>query len=416
MSTSPLLKSDFLKVFRKGKTERNKNKYRNFNLSFLLAIFSPLFLAGLFNIIVDPYDVFDTPNFLNVNSSKPHKDKNDRLFKALDIIRIKPVTILLGSSRTKQGLDPNHPALVNNNNHQPAYNLGLNGLNLHEELRYLQHAIANQKKLTLVIIGIDFFSFNAYLKNQVSFDERRLEKQYLTPKDFINVVFSLNALSASQETIIASIYDKNKDSDYGENGFMPYRNIKKNEVDWRFKSGITDFFQNHAQYNLSKEHLEDFKKIVSMCKQNNITLKVFISPSHATQWEAIRATGHWQTFEQWKRELVKITPVWDFSGYNSVTTEPISYDMQDYTDNSHYTPKIGNLVLNRLLSYQDEKVPNDFGILITSDNVESQLVKIRADREIWATKNSDEVKLVQQVKYQYDANYVSKKKQKNNLN
>lgn len=408
MSTSPLLNYNFLKVFRKGKIAINKSQpnYRNFNVRFLLAVFIPLISVGLFNIIIDPYDVFETPNFLNINSSKPHKDKNDRLFKAIDIIRIKPVTILLGSSRTKQGLDPNHPALVNN--HQPAYNLGLNGVNVHEELQYLQHAIANQRKLNLVIIGIDFFSFNAYLKNQVSFDEGRLEKQYLTVQDFISVAFSLNALSASQETMLASIHDENRNSDYGENGFMPYRHIKKNEVDWRFKSGIMDFFQNHAQYNLSKDYLEDFKRIVAICQQNNITLKVFISPSHATQWEAIRTTGHWQTFEQWKREVVKITPVWDFSGYNSITTEPINYDLQNYTDNSHYTPKIGHLVLNRLFSYEDEKVPQDFGVFITPDNVESHLAKIRNDREMWADKNPNEVKLLQQVKHQYDVNNLPK--------
>ncbi|GFZ91240.1 hypothetical protein [Okeania sp. KiyG1] len=76
-----------------------------------------------------------------------------------------------------------------------------------------------------------------------------------------------------------------------------------------------------------------------MCQENNIKLILFISPSHATQWEAIRATGEWSTFEEWKREVVKITPVFDFSGYNTITTEPIHNDMENYRDNSHYTKK-----------------------------------------------------------------------------
>ncbi|HEY9596055.1 MAG TPA: hypothetical protein V6D33_00095, partial [Cyanophyceae cyanobacterium] len=72
MSTSPLLNYNFLKVFRKGKIEINKSQpnYRNFNVRFFLAVFIPLISVGLFNIIIDPYDVFDTPNFLNINSSK----------------------------------------------------------------------------------------------------------------------------------------------------------------------------------------------------------------------------------------------------------------------------------------------------------------------------------------------------------
>ena len=129
---------------------RNRKKYRRFNWIFLLSAFIPIVGVGVFNIVVDPYDVFNTPNFLGINHSKPRKGYNDRLYKATDIIRIKPVTVLMGSSRTQQALDTNYLALEN---HQPAYNLGLNGINIYELRRYLQHAIANQKDLDLVIIG-----------------------------------------------------------------------------------------------------------------------------------------------------------------------------------------------------------------------------------------------------------------------
>lgn len=138
------------------------------------------------------------------------------------------------------------------------------------------------------------------------------------------------------------------------------------------------------------------------CKQHDITLKVFISPSHATQWEAIRATGHWHTFEQWKREVAKITPVWDFSGYNSITTEPISNTMKNYGDNSHYTKEVGDLVLNRILSFKEETVSSDFGVLLTPETIESHLKQIRYDREVWARKHPDEVKLVEDIKEEFD--------------
>ena len=91
----------------------NQKKYCRYNWIFLLSVFLPVVTVGIFNIIVNPYDVFDTPNLLGINHSKPRKDNNDRLFKTIDIIRIKPVTVLLGSSRIKRALDPNHPALVN---------------------------------------------------------------------------------------------------------------------------------------------------------------------------------------------------------------------------------------------------------------------------------------------------------------
>ncbi len=150
-----------------------RKKYRRFNWMFLLSAFLPIVGVGIFNIVVDPYDVFNTPNFLGINNSKPRKGYNDRLYKATDIIRIKPVTVLMGSSRTQQALDTNHLALKN---HQLAYNLGLNGINIYELRPYLEDANANQKDLNLVIIGLDFFMFRKFQEHQVNFSEQRLEK------------------------------------------------------------------------------------------------------------------------------------------------------------------------------------------------------------------------------------------------
>lgn len=392
MKTSPLLYSIFSKVRSKNKIDNPTAKqYLRFNWVFLFFASVPLLSVALLNVAIDPYDVFKSPDFLGLNHSKIKKDNNDRLYKATDIIRIKPITVLIGSSRTKQGLDPTHPALKK---YQPVYNLALNGPNFYEQLRYLQHAIANQKNLKEVVLGVDFFMFNSSLMNQPTFSEERLEKRSISLQDVINSTLSLDVFSTSLQTVDASLQEPNKNDNYGENGFMPNLKLKGNETEWRFTSGINLYFKLHSSYQLSDKYMSDFKHFVELCHQRGIQLKIFISPSHATQWEAIRATGRWQTFEQWKREIVKIAPVWDFSGYNSITTEPLSSQMKNYADNSHYTKKIGDLVLNRIFSYRQDTVPKDFGILVTSENIETHLAKIRQDRESWAKRQPDEVKLV----------------------
>ena len=101
---------------------------------------------------------------------------------------------------------------------------------------------------------------------------------------------------------------------------------------------------------------------------------------------------------------MKIAPVWSFSGYNSITTEPISDNMKNYIDPSHYRSEVGDLIINRLQKHQQEKVPNDFGILLTSDNVEFHLKKVRADREAWAVKNPEEVNLVKALRINHTEN------------
>ena len=377
-----------------------QKKFRGYNFIFFATAFIPMFSVGLFNWTIDPYDLFNTPNFLDINHEKIKKDNNDRLFKAVDITRLKPKVILMGSSRTKQGLNPEHPAIENN---QFAYNLAINGPNTYEVRRYIEHAIANQPNLQQVILGIDFFMFNSSLDNQPSFEEKRIGKKHIISSDAINALFSLDTFNISRETMSASLKTREQNNLYGENGFMPNRNANDGGTKWRFDQSIKLYFELHSDYQFSQQYWSDFVKIVELCQENKIDLKVFISPAHATQWESIKITGKWNTFEQWKREIVKLTPVWDFSGFNSITTEAIQPKMNNYVDNSHYSPMIGNLILDRIFNDQTESIPQNFGILLTTENIEQHLTSIKSDRLLWLKNNPEEAKLVKDIKTKLDS-------------
>ncbi|MGK7938879.1 MAG: hypothetical protein AB4062_01705 [Crocosphaera sp.] len=386
----------------KSQTDQSKpinlvKKYTRFNYFILGTIFVSLTSISLFNFLVDPYDIFRHNHWWELNLTKPEKPKHDRLYKTIDIIHLKPEIILLGSSRMKQGLNPNHPALSQD---KKTYNLGIDGVNTYEIFQFLKHSYVNQPNLEKVILGIDHFMFNEFIKLQDSFAENRLSKTHILPKDLINSLLSEDAINASKITLLENYNapKKNQNLTYGDNGFFPHRRPQDGQTKWRFRNIIKQYFDFHTQYKLSEEGLNNFKQIVEFCRQNNIELIVFISPSHATQWEALKVTDRWQSFEQWKRKMVDITPVWDFSGYNSITTEPIKEVMTNYVDNSHYTPKIGEFVLNRILSYDVNQVPQDFGILMTPENIDNHLAKIRGDREKWAENQPNEVQLVETIK------------------
>ena len=87
--------------------------------------------------------------------------------------------------------------------------------------------------------------------------------------------------------------------------------------------------------------MNDLRSVIDICRQRGIKLKLFISPCHATEWEVIRDAGFWRVFEQWKRGIVAMASVCDFSGYNSITIEPISNNMKNYIESSHYRKKWG---------------------------------------------------------------------------
>jgi len=378
----------------KTRTFPKKSNYLSYYFILLLSALIPVAAVGIFNYLIDPYDVFNTPDFLGVNHEKPLQDNNDRLYRALDVIRNKPIkTLIIGSSRTKQGIDPSSPSL---SAEQPAYNLAINGPNMYEVRRYLEHAIANQDQLKKVILGIDFFMFNQNLKNQATFSENRLGKHTIIVSDLINSLFSIDAVNASQKTIAASRKVQDLKDGYGDNGFRPNRNMNDGNTKWRVKQSLGVYFSFHNNYELSQNFLDDFRKIVELCQKNNIELIVFISPSHAVNWEAVRTTKRWDVLEDWKREIVKVTPVWDFSGYNSITTEAIQDRMDNYVDDSHYKPSIGNRILERIMGKNDStQVPQDFGMLITPENIEQELQQIRTNLETWAKSNPDLIELVE---------------------
>jgi hypothetical protein len=80
----------------------------------------------------------------------------------------------------------------------------------------------------------------------------------------------------------------------------------------------------------------------------------------------------------------KAFPLWDFSGYSSITTEPLPppgsrREMNYYWDSSHFKQEVGDWVLDRLFHSQGG-VPADFGVELTADNIDDVLARIRADR------------------------------------
>lgn len=153
----------------------------------------------------------------------------------------------------------------------------------------------------------------------------------------------------------------------------------------------------YKDYNLSPEEMAAFKAIVDTCKQRNIKLKVLIAPVHAAQLELINRAGIWSEFENWKRQIVKITPVWDFSTYSNLTTEVIGDQMQHFVDSVHYRDEVANLIMNRIYNYNQEKVPTNFGKIISQSNIEPHLKIVREQRLNWKDTNLQIVQFVMEL-------------------
>lgn len=383
-----------------------------------------LLCAVLVNLLVDPYDLFGIMSLDGFNARKTEVSSHIRLSKAKAVKKIKPRSIILGSSRAEVGLDPDHLGWK----HKPVYNLGLSGTNIYETMRYFQHAYA-VNRLNQVVLSVDFFMFNAYQKNQPDFDEMRM---VATPDGKVNVnvkneaipvLLSIDSLIASYNTVRKQ---EQKNAVSKNNGQLEPEKIfndvvmngghrkafLKNERFYTKKNYFPDrdnrfSFNDKTNANSTMEH---FRLIAKTSYQKGIDLRILISPCHARQLEVIAAVGLWSRFEEWKKYLVRINeeealtsgrksfPVWDFSGYNSYTMEKVpqlgdnTTQMDWYVESSHYNKDLGDLVLSEVLNDAEENSDNVYiGVKLTMDNIDRHMAKLRNDRIKYRKSNPEDI-------------------------
>ena len=382
-----------------------------------------LVLIAIFNYLIDPYWIYRKIEIDGVNKVKPMFRTHISMAKANLVNKIKPQGLILGSSRSGYGLDPEHPGWQTS----PVYNLSLPGTSIYELMRYFQHATA-ANSVKEIVLALDFFMFNGQRRYKTDFNEKRLNVDRNNKLNFISNVYDIPATLFSIDSLMASI--KTLRSQKSTNGYLAngQRNwssyaerIKKvggyrNMFHLVEKEYLTDhwWFSSCNRYDFvepqtHKSTLRYLKAIISAAYINNITLHIVISPNHARFLEVIHAAGLWDIYEEWKKMLVFTIKteanksgksefkLWDFSGYDMYNSEDVPLKnenkaMEWFWEPSHYKAELGTLILNRILipmKNSNEKYPN-YGVLLTSQNIKSHLEKIRAERLIYINSHHDD--------------------------
>jgi hypothetical protein len=397
-------------------------------------LFASLAIAAIvtFNLIVDPYGVLYLVNIKGMNQLKPKLDNTAIYSKAAAVRRLQPRTIIVGSSRVAQGIDPRFPEL-NEQTQPPRYNLGTDAASMYRLYRYVQHA-QSIRPLQKIILVLDFFSFNSWQDNDGNIDDYvnityEGEPQPLAHlREAISSVASMDALMASIETLrnqnmsdVSSIYLRNGFRYKGGNTIQhrrPYFNRCRRfiqNVYFPRPRRIYGFF-NHELDRSSFTYLND---LLALTHENQIAMKIAIAPPHAYLLETIEQAGLWRKYEDWKRALVTINQnkaasygvepydLWDFSGYNSVTTQSVpdqpTPDSDDffYFESSHFKPSVGSWMMERLFSDNSRNalvsgVPDDFGVQLSPASIEQHLESIRDAQAAYRRSHSQEVEGLRQ--------------------
>ena len=374
----------------------------------IFVVTAALLMSGVVitNLIVNPFAVFQTPEFAGINARKTEFFKHIRLVKAYQLRNVRPDVILAGNSRVDMAFDPQHPALTRYAG--KAYNSALAGATIYEVLRYLQHA-HRLNPVKLVVVGLDRSMFE--FKAQPDFDEAILASSLdgrATPfpaTHLVRTAMSLDTLIASGETLgrQQDEHARQYRSDgmrLPENAERAIRVARGHRV--VFSRELTTRDEYAAKPKLSGQYEQMFgyfQLLLKYCRAEQIELILFIHPLHAWDIENEWLLGRGESGEEWKRELVKLIadeagasgvsfPLWDFGGYNTVTMETVPPEgdtetvMRYYWEPRHYKKLSGDLILDRVLNYRSDtrSLPGDFGVLLSQTNVDRVIAQARAQR------------------------------------
>ena len=313
-------------------------------------------------------------------------------------------TLIIGSSRVRAGIPVRHPAYGS----ARVCNLGLGGTTLSETSGVLDFALRHNP-VKRVILAADFHMFSASRTIDPTYEISRFNPHLAIVEYHCRNL--LGAHAAGESWSIVWNWWRAKPPPAGEDGFAPKslpRAASQREI---FAKRVRESLTApgaEGSFVRSVARLETFREMVRRCRRDGIELIVFIPPVHALQLETIAIAKHGNDFEQWKRDLVRIlaeenatqiVPLWDFTGFTGPMAETVppaddkATRMKWYLEMSHFTPALGEFVLERLLvgPAHPAGIEGEFGTRLTPVNIEQHLLRMRNDRAAYVAKNSDEI-------------------------
>lgn len=395
----------------------------------LLAIVAPAVVAAI-NVTVDPWGYFGTKLIPGLNVLKPEMGFHEKELKAHRVAALRPDGLVLGASTSDVGLDPEHPGW----SAETVYNLAAGASSISLVHQYLMHALESQRP-SQVVLGLELGMFNPARQAAEGLNPAALavtesgerNREYLALNFFANA-FSVDMLASSYLTVIANrnnpVLPRNHRQHVSPTGMMNPENFKVNQ--WktyrqRFQTmvttSITKFWAPHEAFNEIENFENDpafgvYERILRLACENEIDLHIVLSPAHAyllTGQEAAGLTGLW---ERWQKALVaaatnvpeslgcKAIPVWDFSGYNTITTEVIAASKnpadqpQWYWDPIHYRKEVGDAMLNVVFNQNGNSIAADFGTRLTPANIDEHIAQNRERAADYRASHADEVAMV----------------------
>jgi len=123
---------------------------------------------------------------------------------------------------------------------------------------------------------------------------------------------------------------------------------------------------------------KSIEELVALAQAHHFQLTFFISPIYSQLY-----LNNAEALLTAKVRLAQITDYYDFSGLNSVTTNPVNY-----YEEQHYRYRVGDMIIERIFGVDVAALPKDFGSLVTKQNVGQHLEKQKRELEQYLKSHS----------------------------
>lgn len=325
--------------------------YRKWTIKLSVTVLLLIFLTIIINYIANPYGVFNH----SYNKIKEHSISSS-ISKFYYAKKANPEVLIMGTSRAEHI----YPGYLNNYLDGVIYNLSIKGSGVTLHRKNIEYFI-NNHNIKTIVYGLDFFSFNPLTNKKTHALEKDRYSNYFYD-DYKDSLLGIRTLEKSILTIRDNIKNVDRRS-FFEIGWDSRNYFYKKIKSRNQEAIITKFLKKELKRSLQSKHiynneelknpisinesLNEFKKIVNICMENNVRLYVFISPIYKDFISKIYEKGYKKTYFYWKKSLSKYNIVYDFSGFNNITLNKMNY-----IDGSHYQKKIAEFIIDDLFKYR----------------------------------------------------------------
>ena len=329
----------------------------------IFTTFLGFLLLMMTNYTVDPFNIFHSKIL------KHDFQENERFVKIeyLEKNHNKFNGYMIGSSRIGTTPPKTVEQYIPNSK---IYNLTMNGATMYDYLMHIRYMINRGYPIETIYLQLDVINMTYYgglESDYLSKLHPYVEDKSLAPFyfDYLTGFFPFNIKNK-----IAQNFNYTFTTTYNLETGIWANPTKEKEISENCEEYVKNQKSFHAKnrrilkYLTKKEFIPDLKEIIHLCKTHHIKLYTFMMPHNQVLMDSFVVDD----YLHYLKDISELTDFYDFSGYNSITTNNCNY-----YERSHYRPKIGELIAGRIFNNKNIKIPDDFGKLVTKKNIKEYL-------------------------------------------